>query len=1007
MGILLIIFAVAIGYATFIENDYDATTARVLIYNARWFEVLMLLMVINFSGMIFTRQLYRKDKLNILVIHISLVIIILGAALTRYLGSEGMMHIRNGQVSNTFISADTYISITSPEVSFRDKIMLSVKAEDFYQSSMTLGSEKIDLKISRYYDNAIEKVVRTPEGLPQSTGILSLIVQGPEETQTIYLKRGESKSINDLGISFGDTTISKNIHIVEESGGLLIRLPLDYQSDKIDSSGRTHSKYVPLKQMARYKFYGMTLVLHEYIESGILKYGTAENENQKGERIIDVVVNDVENSFKVGQSYLLQVGDQKAAIRIGAMVTELPFSIHLKEFQLDRYPGSNSPSSFASEIVLIDKRKNLIQPYRIFMNNILSYEGYRFYQSSYDPDEQGTVLSVNDDYWGTNVTYVGYFLLFSSLIFSFFTPKTRFARLLKKFENVRAKRQSITISIFLFFFLSVPPHLNAQHTNARLPIVTKEHAEKFGKLQVQNPHGRMMPVNTMASDVLVKIYKKDTYEGLTADQVFLEMIVSPFDWMMKPLVKIGDDELKELLGVTEDYARYIDFFSRQGVYKINEQVNEAYRKKPALRSKFDKELIYVDERVNVFTMITEKTTLRIFPLSHLPNDAWGTPTEFEATVVMLSLDSLFSEYQTKLLEAKVSNDYSYADEMLSAIDSYQKTAGQSVILSDNLIQMEVFYNQSDIFKRLFPIYLTLGVLLSALFFTQVFKPSVKVTGFNKTLAAIVMASFAFHTFGLILRWYISGHAPWSNGYESMLYISWVTVLSGLIFMNKSQMALAVSTMLAGVTLLTAHMSWMNPEITNLVPVLKSYWLTIHVATITASYGFLGLGAMLGFMNLCLMIFRSTKNQQRVNLILSELSIIIEMSLIVGLVLLIIGNFLGGIWANESWGRYWGWDPKETWTLVTIIAYSFILHMRLVPGLKGQFSFNFFSLIAFGTVLMTYFGVNFYLSGLHSYAKGDPVPIPTFVYYIVGIILFVSALAAINGYRLNPLRTRSA
>ena len=196
------------------------------------------------------------------------------------------------------------------------------------------------------------------------------------------------------------------------------------------------------------------------------------------------------------------------------------------------------------------------------------------------------------------------------------------------------------------------------------------------------------------------------------------------------------------------------------------------------------------------------------------------------------------------------------------------------------------------------------------------------------------------------------------------------------------------------------MSWLNSEITNLVPVLKSYWLTIHVATITASYGFIGLGSLTGFLNLCIMIFRSEKNKDRVNLVLKELTLIIELSLSVGLILLIIGNFLGGIWANESWGRYWGWDPKETWSLVTIIVFTFILHMRLIPGLRNTFSFNFLAMFGFSSVLMTYFGVNYYLSGLHSYASGDPVPVPDFVYYALGIMLLISALAAYNDLKIK-------
>ena len=320
--------------------------------------------------------------------------------------------------------------------------------------------------------------------------------------------------------------------------------------------------------------------------------------------------------------------------------------------------------------------------------------------------------------------------------------------------------------------------------------------------------------------------------------------------------------------------------------------------------------------------------------------------------------------------------------------------------STNKAGLEIFYNRINIFKTLFPVYLVLGILLSAIFFIQIFKPALEFKLLGKILLGILIISFIAQTFGLGLRWYISGHAPWSNGYESMIYISWATVLAGFIFMQRSSVTLGVTALLAGVTLLTAHMSWLNPELTNLVPVLKSYWLTLHVATITASYGFLALGCMVGFLNMCIMIFKNKENQFRVNLTLKELTLIIEMTLSVGLILLVIGNFLGGIWANESWGRYWGWDPKETWTLVTIIVYSFTLHLTLIPGLRSTFTFSFMSFISFGAILMTYFGVNYYLSGLHSYANGDPVAVPTFLYYTLIVVGIVSVLAAYNEFKFD-------
>ncbi|MDP3445557.1 MAG: cytochrome c biogenesis protein CcsA, partial [Ignavibacteria bacterium] len=280
---------------------------------------------------------------------------------------------------------------------------------------------------------------------------------------------------------------------------------------------------------------------------------------------------------------------------------------------------------------------------------------------------------------------------------------------------------------------------------------------------------------------------------------------------------------------------------------------------------------------------------------------------------------------------------------------------------------------------------------------------------NKVLKyffALIVLFFVFQTLGLGLRWYIAGRAPWSNGYESMIYIGWVTVLAGLIFSRKSQMTIAATSILASIILMVAHLTWMDPEITNLVPVLKSYWLTIHVSVITASYGFLALGALLGFINLILMILKSKSNFSKLQMRIKELNLINERTVIIGLYLLTIGTFLGGVWANESWGRYWGWDPKETWALVTVLVYTFIAHMGYTPGLKSDYSFSLATLVAYSSVIMTYFGVNYYLSGMHSYAAGDPVPVPSFVYYTVGVVFVVAVVAYINERKFvnQPERT---
>ena len=344
------------------------------------------------------------------------------------------------------------------------------------------------------------------------------------------------------------------------------------------------------------------------------------------------------------------------------------------------------------------------------------------------------------------------------------------------------------------------------------------------------------------------------------------------------------------------------------------------------------------------------------------------------------------------IRSLAANDFEVADKILVGIKKYQSTFGSAVLPSPTKVDFEIKFNNWNVFEKLYPYYLLVGFILLVVLFVKVLSANLSLKWLINALSILIFIGFLAHTIGLGIRWYISGHAPWSNGYEATIYIGWAGLLAGFVFRKKSPMTLAVTAVLGGIILFVAHLSFLDPQITNLVPVLKSYWLTIHVSAITASYGFMALGALLAFVNLITMIFKTTKNQLRLSLSIKELTYVIEMTLTIGLVLLSIGNFLGGVWANESWGRYWGWDPKETWALASIIFYAFVLHMRFIPGLKSIYTFNFSALVAFASIIMTFFGVNYYLSGLHSYAAGDPVPIPTFVYYSIAVIAIISLVA---------------
>ena len=330
--------------------------------------------------------------------------------------------------------------------------------------------------------------------------------------------------------------------------------------------------------------------------------------------------------------------------------------------------------------------------------------------------------------------------------------------------------------------------------------------------------------------------------------------------------------------------------------------------------------------------------------------------------------------------------------LLEGIKKTQQKFGAEVMLSDEKINAELLYNKYDIFKKLYSWYMIIGTLLFVILIVQIFNSNSKlINSLSKVLQVLIVLMFVMHTAGLIWRWYLSGHAPWSDAYESMIYVAWATMLFGLIFGRKSALTIAATAFVTAMILMIAHWNWMDPSIANLQPVLDSYWLMIHVAVIVASYGPFALGMILGTVVLILMIFTTATNKEKMALNIKELTIINEMALTVGLVMLTIGNFLGGMWANESWGRYWGWDPKETWALISIMVYAFVIHARLVPGLRGRWFFNLMSILAFGSILMTYFGVNFYLAGLHSYASGDQI---LSFQFIAGTLVVIAVLAAL-------------
>ena len=994
MGTLIALFALSIAAATFIENDFGTQAAKAIVYNATWFEVLLLLITVNLAANIYRYKLYKKDKWSMGLFHAAFIIILVGSGITRYIGYEGSMHIREGKASNQITSIDSYVDILvekdGQQVSKSKKLNITAFNSVNVNEKLNLDDKSVHVKLKHYIPHATTSLTEEAGGTPVINFVATpnTPMQG---MQNFYLDYDSNKMLGENLLSFGPTE-TKQATNFSYTDSLRIKSPYPIKELSMmgnESSEMESGKWHTISPRKLYEFNGIRLIIKNFYPSAKYKYVNSQDTKAASILVFDIKSDQEEKEvivkgFKdfVGEAESINLNGLKVSLTYGSKLLPLPFIIKLNDFQLERYPGSKSPSSFASEVTLIDTLSSIKKDYRIYMNNILKHQGFRFYQSSYDSDEGGTILSVNHDQWGMMVTYFGYFLMIVGMVWSLIASGTRFKYL--------SQQKTKSLKTILVLILALGGSVSSYAQSGKAIEVPIEQATSFGQLVIQDNSGRFEPVNTLASEVIRKISKKSRINGLNADQVFLGMVIDPQNWEEMPFIKVSNSDLIREIGASGKYASFANFLDERGQYKLAKKVQDAYSRKPSERSAYDKEIISVDERVNVSYMVFTGEFLKLFPDPKDKNVAWYHP---KSVIKFEGEDSLFIKKSILMLsQAMKARDYDSADMYINGIKKYQNTYGKEVMPSETKLKTEVLYNKINIFKKLFPYYLIIGFILIFALVAQIISPKMSVKWLFRIAFLILSVAFLMHTIGLGARWYISGHAPWSNGFESMTYVAWACLLAGFLFTRKSKFALPATSILAGLSLFVAHLSWMNPEVTNLVPVLKSYWLTIHVAIITGSYGFLALAALLGMINLSLMILRTTKNALRIDSTITELSRISEMTMIIGLYSLTIGTILGGVWANESWGRYWGWDPKETWALVSVLVYSFVLHMRYIPGLKSTFNFNLASVWAYSSIIMTYFGVNYYLAGLHSYAKGDPIPIPSWVYYTVGILIVLSTFA---------------
>jgi cytochrome c-type biogenesis protein CcsB len=680
----------------------------------------------------------------------------------------------------------------------------------------------------------------------------------------------------------------------------------------------------------------------------------------------------------------------------GQAVHTLPFRMELVKFTLRYYPGSMSPSSFESDLKVYADGDTLRA--LVYMNNVLDIKGYRFFQASYDRDGRGTVLSVNRDAAGRNITYAGYLLLLAGCIGCLTGRNGRIRTLYRRLSALRKAAPAV----LLLFAAGIRAAAMSPEEAVLRYTVPPEHAAQFGALAMQSANGRIVPVNTFASEALRKLYRETHFHGLNADRFLLSVLAMPEMWMRVPFIACPDRELATLFGLTHGRCSYTEAFDAEGNYKLQDRLEEASRRAPAERTAFDRNLIKLDEQIHIFDRLVDGQMLRLFPKADGTGGGWYAPgddlSEFSG------MDSLFvthgfTTYISDVRDALASGEWQKANEWLRMIGVYQQKRGTESGLDAEKLALELKYNRLEVFRWCKTGYLSLGGCLLVMAFMLLFRRRQWMKWAIRLVAVGVLLVFHYHMLGMAMRWRIGGYAPWSNSYETMVFAAWAAACAGLMFMRRSPVTFALATLFAGIILFVSGLSWMDPQINLLAPVLKSPWLMFHVAVLMAAYGLFGISFLLGLTNLALMSLTRKERLSDMAAPVRELSIVNELALLTGLLLMTVGIFIGAVWANESWGRYWGWDPKETWALITMVVYVMVSHLHLLKKQYSLWLFNLSSVAAFASVLMTYFGVNCFLSGMHSYGQSEPAGGILAGAAVAAVCIALLALAARKGKKL--------
>ncbi len=1153
---LLLVVGVASGVATFVESHYSSlgstqtgrAAAYDLIYDATWFNVVLVVLTLNLVFNLIERLARGRHHPGFLLVHIGMIVIMVGAGITRWFGFEGYLRIREGQANNVMASAKDYAIVRAGDQQAEVNVRLYRPGEQDIGETVSLGDQSLKLGVVEYWPR-FERTMVPGEG---GVAAVTLGMMGGQGLQMETLREGEelrsggttvrfhrdglpplpadaarygllrvraggetcslpiAPAPGELGVCGGYTfrlaefhsdystegasdpegplrnpmvrieittpagevadrtlfalhpefdlvheqdidltgvdlvyEVASGVDLARVDGQVVVRsaTPLDIvpMAQGGEATQLAAGEVAPLATKLLYRNEaGLRMVPSEIQTSLVSVPAHSRNRNappaarlfleKDGERAQAVCMHG-------GAPQRVELGGQDYQLSYGSVMRALPYELFLEDFVLETYPGSDNPASYESHVLLNDPEKGIEgEPVRIWMNNPLNHRGAKHFQSSYDRDRGGTVLSVNKDP-GKWPTYIGY-TIFS---LGFLVVFGRVAADRVKARHDKAARRNAprgvptaaaALMVLIAGLLAGPAsaqqdhpgddhsghdHSGHTHAPAAAPAgsvppqiaLDEESREMAGRLIVQDFRGRMKPLDTLARETVMKVTKTNTFEGRHPIDVFLGFAVFSQQWYHYPTIVVKNPGVQDLLGVSHD-THHVSLGSllQGGGYSLQAQAEAAHRTPPNERDKTTQRLISFDERVHILYSALQGTSLRIFPIPDDPGHKWeGIQTVLESLPEGDPRRDEFRAAADALFLGLEEHDVARTREGLRLTAALQEKYGAEVMPEDFRVDAEMTLNSLHPFERSTLPYLGGFVLLIVAYFWGLFRRDERPWKLREPLYGLGMllltAGFLLHTYGFALRWIASARAPLSNGHESLLWVALTVAFAGLVFELASRTAAAgaLGALLAALVLGVSFMSAFDPAIGPLVPVLASYWLNIHVTIITASYGFLGLCALLGGLTLILLVMAGL-TRRPLGSAIAKLDRLNVDAMIVGIGMLAVGTLLGGVWANESWGRYWGWDPKETWALVSILVYALILHFRWIPKLSNVYVQAVGSFLGIWSIIMTYFGVNYLLSGLHSYAAGDAVTIPT---WVIGTFAGMLAMCVVGWFAWRDAR----